>query len=209
MTEERLQRRQLLGSDSEGGWQSTIGQLRLCLCLCLLRTNTRQAGNHDQYAGEDKQWPRCVQQCTGGRACVQRAWAPSSGRMQTERVRVMDMYRSYQRRRPSIWASSSTANLTPSAAAHRQLISTRSCTEESDTRLHATTLLHICRHASTADATRSVRASSVAACLYLADLRLPLTGRDVLQHSVVDADRRGLLVPMSGVAAAGEVRHDP
>ena len=63
----------------------------------------------------------------------------------------------------------------------------------------------------------SVHASSVAACLHLADLPLPrgtvlgpqvrwsLTGRDVLQHSVVDADRR-LLVPMSGVAAAGAVR---
>ncbi len=59
-----------------------------------------------------------------------------------------------------------------------------------------------------------MHAFSVAVCLHLADLPLPrglvlgpqvrwsLTGRDVLHNSVADADRR-LLVPMSGVAAAG------
>ena len=110
-------------------------------------------------------------------------------------------------------------NRQTNAQNNRQHTSTEH-TADSNTGLHTTTtaLLPACCYAAPADAApcHSVHASSVAACLHLADLPLPrgtvlgpqvrwsLTGRDVLQHSVVDADRR-LLVPMSGVAAAGAV----
>ena len=113
-----------------------------------------------------------------------------------------------------------TGNRQTNAQNNRQQTATQQTADSNTQLLHTTTtaLLPACCYAGAADAapSHSVHASSVAACLHLADLPLPrgtvlgpqvrwsLTGRDVLQHSVVDADRR-LLVPMSGVAAAGAV----